>query len=127
MFAASRHISRLTRCSTGLLLILIWSSDAGASNTMGLDCEIRNTPDGDLLRLDAIVHARNAAAGEYRLTVFKQSPGGVSQNAQSGTFEFAGPADEVVTSVIVDRSPDAQLRAELTIRSNQGSASCVSP
>ncbi|UYO38349.1 hypothetical protein KQX62_16625 [Rhodopseudomonas palustris] len=126
MFVAPRNFSQLARCSAGLLLILTWSPDANASKTMGLDCEIRNTPDGNLLRIDAILHATKAAAGEYQLNVFKQSTSGVSQNAQSGTFELTGPADEILTSIIVDRSPETELRAELTIRSNQGSVSCAS-
>ncbi|WP_346295034.1 hypothetical protein LRC39_17035 [Rhodopseudomonas sp. P1] len=126
MFVAPRNFSHLARCSAGLLLISAWSPDANASKTMGLDCEIRNTPDGNLLRIDAILHATKAAAGEYQLNVFKQSTSGVSQNAQSGTFELTGPADEILTSLIVDRSPETELRAELTIRSNQGSVSCAS-
>ncbi|OPF96565.1 curli-like amyloid fiber formation chaperone CsgH [Rhodopseudomonas palustris] len=127
MFVASRHFSHLARCSAGLLLISIGLPDANASDTTGLDCEIRTTPDGNLLRIDAILHAQNAAAGEYQLNVFKQSTSGVSQSAQSGTFELTGPADQVLTSVIVDQSPAAKARSELTIRSNQGSVSCASP
>ncbi|WP_349627640.1 curli-like amyloid fiber formation chaperone CsgH [Rhodopseudomonas sp. BR0G17] len=127
MFVASRNFSRLARCSAGLLLISTWSSAANASKTTGLDCEIRNTPDRNLLRIDAVLHAQRAAAGEYQLNVFKQSTSGVSQNAQSGTFELTGPTDQVLTSVIIDQSPEAKIRAELTIRSNQGSVSCVSP
>lgn len=126
MFVASRHFSHVARCSAGLLLISIGSHDANASKTTRLDCEIKNTPDGNLLRIDAILHAKKAAAGEYQLNVFKQSTSGVSQNAQSGTFELTGPADEILTSIIVDRSPATELRAELTIRSNQGSVSCAS-
>ncbi|PZA12801.1 hypothetical protein DNX69_06300 [Rhodopseudomonas palustris] len=127
MLVASRHFKTFAERSAVLLLILIWSLDADASKTMAIECEIRNTPNGNLLRIDAILHAQNAATGEYQLNVFKDSTSGASHSAQSGIFELTGPADRILTSVIIDQSPSAKFRAELAIRSNQGSVSCVSP
>jgi hypothetical protein len=103
------------------------TSMAMSNHDKNIDCEIRTAAEGEFIRIDAVLRTRRAASGSYQFNVQKQSASGTSQNAQSGTFDVQGPAHSVLTSIVIDRPPLGQYRADLNIESDQGSASCVSP
>lgn len=99
-----------------------------AEPTMTIGCQIRATSQNDMLRLEAVATARQAATGTYRFEVSKQSSTGTSQNAQSGAFHLNADHDEILTTVVLDRSALGHYRARLTLQSQEfGSVSCVSP
>lgn len=99
-----------------------------AEPTMTIDCHIRATTQSDLLRLEAMAKGHRTASGTYRFEVFKQSSTGTTQNVQSGEFHLDADRDEILTTVVLDRSTVGHYRAKLTIESQEfGSVSCVSP
>jgi hypothetical protein len=127
MSDASPSFDGWSRYIACLLTMLTWSSTSNARDVMGISCNIEALSIDDLLRIDAVVRTQVAAAGRYQLSIIKVSPSGTSQNAQSGTFDLKSATAAVLTSVILDSSAVGQYRATLTIESDQGSVSCVSP
>jgi hypothetical protein len=98
-----------------------------AERNMMIDCLIRATPEHGMLRLEAIATGRQAVRGQYRLEVSKQSSSGTSQNVQSGAFDLQPDRDDLLTTVILDGSAVGHYRAKLTLDSDFGSVTCVSP
>jgi hypothetical protein len=92
-----------------------------------IECVIRAQPDGHFLRLEAIARSGTPAAGEYSFLVAKQSSSGSSSNAQSGTFFLQGGQEQVLTTIILDRSAIGNYRAELSLQSDRERFMCTSP
>jgi hypothetical protein len=92
-----------------------------------IECVIRAQPDERFLRLEAIARSDGPAAGKYRFLVAKQSSTGSSSNAQSGTFVLQGGQQQVLTTVILDRSAIGNYRAELSLQSDRERFTCTSP
>jgi hypothetical protein len=95
--------------------------------TIAIECVIRALPEKHFLRLEAIARSVAPASGEYSFTVAKQSPTGSSNNAQSGTFVLQAGQEQVLTTLILDRSAIGNYRAELSLRSNHERLTCTSP
>lgn len=103
-----------------------YSFSAGPTMTIG--CQIRATPQSDMLRLEALVSAPGIATGTYRFEISKQSSTGSSQNVQNGAFQIEPGQDAVLTTVVLDGSALGHYRARLILQSPEfGSVSCVSP
>ena len=99
-----------------------------AEPKMTIGCQIRVTPQNDMLRLEAVANGRGSATGTYRFEIFKQSSTGTSQNVQSGAFELEADRDAILTTVVLDGSARGNYRARLILDSKEfGSVSCVSP
>jgi hypothetical protein len=95
--------------------------------TIAIECVIRAEPARDFLRLEAIARSDAPAAGEYSFSVVKQSSSGSSNNAQSGRFVLKAGHEQVLTTVILDRSAIGNYRAELSLQSDQKEFTCTSP
>ena len=94
---------------------------------MTIGCQIRVTPQNDMLRLEAVANGRRTATGTYRFEILKQSSTGTSQNVQSGAFALDADRDAILTTVL-DGSARGHYQARLTLDSQEfGSVSCVSP
>lgn len=108
---------------------LMWTRISSAAEpTMTIGCHIRVTPQNSALRLEAVAKGRQAATGSYRFEVFKQSPTGTSQNAQSGEFHLDADREEILTTIVLDGSALGHYRARLTLDSQEfGAVSCISP
>jgi hypothetical protein len=94
---------------------------------IAIECVIRAQPTKDFLRLEAIARAGMPAAGKYSFSVIKQSATGSSNNAQSGKFVLEAGQEQVLTTLILDRSAIGNYRAELSLQSNQERFTCTSP
>jgi hypothetical protein len=94
---------------------------------IAIECVIRAQPAKDFLRLEAIARSDVAAAGEYSFSVVKQSSTGSSNNAQSGRFVLEAGQEQVLTTLILDRSAIGNYRAELSLQSDQERFTCTSP
>jgi hypothetical protein len=92
-----------------------------------IECVIRAEPDKHFLRLEAIARSVAPASGEYSFSVAKRSPTGRSNNAQSGTFILQAGQEQVLTTLILDRSAIGNYRAELSLQSNHERFTCTSP
>ena len=92
-----------------------------------IECVIRAQPDSDFLRLEAVIRSDTAVSGKYNFVVAKHSSTGSSNNTQSGTFALKHGPEQVLTTLILDRSAIGNYRAELSLQSDRGSLSCVSP
>ena len=92
-----------------------------------IECVIRAEPDTDGLRIAALARAAAAASGQYRLQVAKQSESGNSSTVQSGAFTLQAGQEQVLTTVVLDRSAIGHYRAELSLQSDQETFSCTSP
>jgi hypothetical protein len=97
------------------------------SPTVGIECVIRAQPDKDFLRLEAIVRSDKPVAGQYSFFVAKRSSTGDSNNTQSGAFALQGKPEQVLTTLILDRSAIGHYHAELALQSDQGRFTCTSP
>jgi hypothetical protein len=98
-----------------------------ATSTPAIECVIRAQPDKHVLRLEAIARSDAPAAGEYSFSVAKQSSTGSSRNAQSGTFVLQAGHEQVLTTIILDRSAIGNYRAELSLQSDRERFTCTSP
>lgn len=113
---------------TGPLCLVFATLSFPAEPTSMIGCQIRATPQSDMLRLEAVANAPRIATGTYRFEIFKQSSTGTSQNVQSGAFHIEAGHDEILTTVVLDGSALGHYRARLTLQSPEfGSVSCVSP
>jgi hypothetical protein len=101
---------------------------SAAESTMTIACQIRVTPQNDMLRLEAVANGRRSATGTYRFEILKQSSTGTSQNVQSGAFTLDADRDAILTTIVLDGSARGHYRARLILDSKEfGSVSCVSP
>ena len=80
-----------------------------------------------MLRLNAIANGRKQASGEYVFEVAKTSESGTSQNVQSGGFAVDADQETILTTVLLEGTAVGHYQARLTIISNSGRISCVSP
>jgi hypothetical protein len=92
-----------------------------------IECVIRAEPETDGLRIAALARAAAPANGQYRLQVAKQSANGRSSTVQSGAFTLQAGQEQVLTTVVLDRSAIGHYHAELTLQSDQETFSCTSP
>ena len=95
--------------------------------TTAIECIIRAQPNEQFLRLEAIARSDMPAAGEYSFSVAKRSPTGSSSNAQSGSFVLQSGQEQVLTTIILDRSAIGNYRAELSLQSDRERFTCTSP
>jgi hypothetical protein len=95
--------------------------------TIAIECVIRAQPDEHFLRLEAIARSDAPATGEYSFSVAKRSSSGSSNNAQSGTFVLQNGQEQVLTTIILDRSAIGNYRAELSLQSDRERFTCTSP
>ncbi len=98
-----------------------------ASPAPAIECEIRAEPETNGLRIAALVRAAAPVSGQYRLQVVKQSASGRSSNTQSGAFAIEPGHEQLLTTVVLDRSAIGHYRAELSLQSDQETSSCTSP
>lgn len=99
-----------------------------AEPTMTIECQIKATPQSDMLRLEAVAKGHQAASGTYRFEILKQSSTGTSQNVQSGAFHLDAERGQILTAVVLDGSALGHYRARLILETQEfGSVSCVSP
>jgi hypothetical protein len=107
-------------------LELIWTTRSfGAEMTMV--CHIHAVEQHGMLRLEAVARGSEPVRGQYRFEVLKQSSSGTSQNSQSGEFDLQPNRDDILTTVILDGSAVGHYQAKLTLKSDTGSVTCVSP
>lgn len=92
-----------------------------------IECAIRAAPQSGYLRIDATARSVRSASGQYRFVIDKQSNTGRSSNTQSGSFVLQPGQEQVLTTIILDRSAADHYRAELTLESDQGRLTCTSP
>jgi hypothetical protein len=92
-----------------------------------IECVIRAQPDKDFLRLEAVVRSDTPVSGQYNFVIAKQSSTGSSNNTQSGTFALRDGPEQVLTTLILDRSAIGHYRAELSLQSDRGRFTCTSP
>lgn len=92
-----------------------------------LECQIRVSTMPDGLRLEAMANASASVIGTYRLTVAKDSASGSSQNLQSGEFKLDAGQQQILSTLVLDRSAIGHYRATLSLEWEHGSESCSSP
>jgi hypothetical protein len=92
-----------------------------------IECVIRAEPETGGLRIAALARAAAPASGQYRLQVAKHSASGRTSTVQSGAFTLQAGQEQVLTTVVLDRSAIGHYRAELTLQSDQEISSCTSP
>jgi hypothetical protein len=95
--------------------------------TIAIECVIRAQPEQHFLRLEAIARSDAPAAGEYSFSVAKRSSSGSSSNAQSGTFVLKGGHEQVLTTILLDRSAIGNYHAELSLQSDRERFTCTLP
>lgn len=83
--------SRRTLLALGLVLApaAAWAAMSGSATTNGapVRCEIRATPQGGLLALEALVETDKSVSGRYSLEIEGSGSGGGTQLTQGGPFE----------------------------------------
>src|SRR5215469_18073044 len=85
---------RDVRCGLGMMAVA----------PVGIECVIRAQSDSDVLRLEAVVLSNTPVAGQYSFVVAKRSATGSSNNSQSGTFALKKGPEQVVSTLVLDRS-----------------------
>jgi hypothetical protein len=98
-----------------------------ASAAAAIQCVIRAEPETDLLRIDAVALSAAPTNGRYRLVVVKRSGSGSTNSTQGGTFTLAPGREQVLTSIVLDRSAIGHYHAELSLQSDQETLTCTSP
>ena len=89
-----------------------------------LVCEIRSSPAGSGIRLEAVVSAGADMSGEYDFVITKRGGGGSSNVSQGGDFQ-TGPGEETVLGVVtLGPGEGSSVTAVLTVTEADGRASC---
>jgi hypothetical protein len=101
------------------------SMPAADQNAAG--CQIRASLMPNGLRLEALADPQEAIAGEYRLSVAKDSASGSSRNLQSGAFQVEAGKQQILATIILDRSAVGHYSATLSLQWENGHESCSSP
>ena len=91
------------------------------------ECRIRVSDDPAGLNLEAIAEATTAVVGHYKLSVIKESTSGSSQNMESGDFHADSTHEQILATVMLDRSAIGHYRATLSLDWNDGNVTCSSP
>lgn len=98
-----------------------------AAHSSAAECRIRVSDDPAGLHLEAVADAKAAVAGHYKLSVVKESTSGSSQNVESGDFHADGTHEQILATVMLDRSAIGHYRATLSLDWDEGHVSCSSP
>ena len=77
--------------------------------------------------MEAIARSDAAAAGKYTFLVAKRSASGSSNNAQNGAFILRAGREEILTTLVLDRSAVGNYHAELSLQTDSGNATCTAP
>ncbi|OJY09862.1 MAG: hypothetical protein BGP05_19050 [Rhizobiales bacterium 62-47] len=109
-----------------LPLCSVWAP-VQAAPTTSINCQIRVTANKEAVRLEAVASTQKPASGRYQFRILKESVSGTSQNVQSGSFDLQADRESVLTTVILDGSALGHYQAKLTVDSDIGNTSCVSP
>lgn len=119
----------LAVCSvTSVVLAQTYASAVPAQpNLAGVVCEIRVSEIQGGLRLEAVAGTHRPVNGSYRLSVVKDSESGKSTNIQSGVFQAEAAQEQIVTTVVLDRSAAGHYKAILSLKWEDGQQSCSSP
>lgn len=120
---------KIVGTAIGLTILLLCSPPAPvqAAPTMRIDCQIRVTANKEAVRIEAVASTQKPASGRYQFRILKESASGTSQNVQSGSFNLETDRESVLTTVILDGSALGHYQAKLTLDSDIGNTSCVSP
>lgn len=94
---------------------------------MDIECVIRVQSSDKFLQLDAVVQSGGPVKGAYDLSVSKRSASGISRNDQNGTFALTTGGEQILSTVVFDRSAQEQYQARLALNSDHGRVSCTSP
>ena len=94
---------------------------------VAVECVIRAQPEKEFLRLEAVVRSDAPVSGQYSFVIAKQSSTGSSNNTQSGTFALQDRLEQVLTTIVLDRSAKGHYHAELSLQSDRGRFTCTSP
>jgi len=86
-------------------------------------CEIRATPDGDTVTLEALVHADRSVSGGYSFHVEGGGGSGNSDVQQSGTFS-ATPGRPATLGTVTLEANGTVYNADLDIRVGGNRVSC---
>jgi hypothetical protein len=98
-----------------------------AANPKSIGCQIRVSLIPSGLRLEALAEPHTAIAGEYRLSIAKDSASGSSRNVQSGAFRADAGEQQILATTILDRTAIGHYSATLSLDWEDGHESCSSP
>ncbi|EJZ18956.1 hypothetical protein NE852_29675 (plasmid) [Rhizobium sp. Pop5] len=87
-------------------------------------CEIKATPGGAMVRLDALIHADKHVGGTYTFHVEKSGDAGSSTINQSGDFDATAGHSAILSSVSLD-TKGAEYEATLDVVIGDKSFSCT--
>lgn len=129
--------ARITGFTTAALSIGVFCVRADATpvkvgqeqvkQVMAIGCQIRVTPEGEAIRIEAVASSREDVNGRYRLDIAKTSASGTSRNVQSGEFSLTADREQVLSTTLLGASDAGHFQARLMLDSGSGSVSCVSP
>ncbi len=113
-----------------IVFAAVWSMlQFGASaesmrETSDIQCDIRRTVEGDMVRLEALAVAGQAAEGRYDLTIHKEGASGTTRNRQGGGFSLGAGETRVLSASAISVGPRDRYEARLTIEWNGETRSC---
>lgn len=97
---------------------------ASQSSTSGpLSCEIQATPNGGMVALEAIVHAKAGSSGSYQFRVASSGSGGNSNVSQGGDFTADAKGAATVGQVMLSNQ-GATYDATLTVTADGTTTTC---
>jgi hypothetical protein len=117
----------IARSILALLIFPMCPSAGATAAAKSLTCDIRESVEPQGLQLVAVASAKAIVAGRYTLLVTKQNTAGSSQNLQSGDFQTDGAHEQILTTVILERSALGHYQATLLLDWTDGKLSCSSP
>jgi len=95
--------SRRALLALGLVLApaAAWAAMSGSASSSGepIRCEIRATPQGSLLSLEALVETDKSVSGRYSLEIEGSGSGGGAQLTQGGPFQTSAGKTATLGSV----------------------------
>jgi hypothetical protein len=90
----------------------------------GIECEIRRTVDGNMVRLEAMALADVAASGRYRFQIKKGGLSGVTDSRQGGAFVIESGQTRLLSTSTISVGPGDRYQAALSVEWDGETSSC---
>ena len=107
-------------------LTLLLGTLAMANKSSDLSCEIRSSPSGSGLLLEAVATGSRDATGEYEFVVAKSGGGGSSNVTQGGDFEVSAGEVTILGEVTLGPGEGSSVKAVLKLIGPGGETLCES-
>ena len=88
-------------------------------------CDIRESIDGHMVQLEAVIAANAAVSGSYSFEIRKIGAGGTTQNRQGGGFTVQAGEERILSTSVISVGSRDDYEAHLALTWNGATQTCT--